>query len=198
MAGEEEKPRPHLKPRVTLEVVTDLDVLDRHALPGEFVKAQLLATSPENEYLPILLVNDLTVSHKNLVPIKKESREMETTLEYNPASFGKVRFVLHMIEAMAQMANLGFRDKDTDEMKSLVTDTDFKLLLLTMAVSCLHLIFDFLAFKNDISHWRHKKSMAGMSRSVRVRSVASSGVRLCVLPCAFAPSPFIDIFPYAR
>ena len=163
-SSSDEKPSPHLKPRLTLEIVTDLDVLDRHALPGEFVNAQLLSASPENEYLPILMVNDLTVTHKSLLRIKKESKEMEFTLQYNPASFGKVRFSLHIIDAMAQMATLGFRDKDTDEFKSLVTDTDFKLLLLTMAVSCLHLIFDFLAFKNDISHWRQKKSMAGMAR----------------------------------
>ena len=73
-----------------------------------------------------------------------------------------------MMEAIEQMGSLGFRDKDTDEIKTLITDTDFKLLLLTMAVSCLHLIFDYLAFKNDISHWRHKKSMAGMARYVCV------------------------------
>jgi len=171
---DDDRPTPHLKPRLTLDVVTDLDVLDRHALPAEFINAQILATSPENEYLPILLVNDLTVMHKKLQRVKKESKEMEFTLEYNPATFGKVRFTLHIMEAMDQMTALGFREKDTDEFKSLVTDTDFKLLLLTMAVSCLHLIFDFLAFKNDISHWRQKKSMAGMSRSTILYRSASS------------------------
>jgi len=155
-------------------VVSELHVLDSRALPGEFVHAQLLVSSPENEYLPILHVNDLTATHKNLLKVKKETKEMEIRVDYNPVTFGKVRFTLHMMEAIEQMGSLGFRDKDTDEIKTLITDTDFKLLLITMAVSCLHLIFDFLAFKNDISHWRHKKSMAGMARSTIFYRSASS------------------------
>ena len=105
----DEKSTPHLKPVLTLEVVTDLDVLDRNALPGEFVHAQLLATSPDNEYLPILLINDLTATHKNLRRVKAESKEMEIRVDYNPVTFGKVRFTLHMMEAIGQMASLGFR-----------------------------------------------------------------------------------------
>lgn len=34
---------------------------------------------------------------------------------------------------------------------------------ITMVVSMLHMIFDILAFKNDIQFWQKKKSMEGMS-----------------------------------
>ncbi|KAK4394288.1 Cleft lip and palate transmembrane protein 1 [Sesamum angolense] len=37
------------------------------------------------------------------------------------------------------------------------------LLAVTMVVSVLHSIFDFLAFKNDIQFWNKNKSMEGLS-----------------------------------
>ena len=37
------------------------------------------------------------------------------------------------------------------------------LLALTMAVSMLHSVFDFLAFKNDIGFWKDKKNVQGLS-----------------------------------
>jgi len=84
----DEKPVPHLKPRLNLEIVSDLDVLDRYALPAELVHADLLHVGPENEYLPILMVNELTTTDKSLLRVKKELREMEINLEYQPVTFG--------------------------------------------------------------------------------------------------------------
>ena len=43
------------------------------------------------------------------------------------------------------------------------TDTNPVLLGVTFLVSLLHSIFDFLAFKNDISFWKQKKNMEGLS-----------------------------------
>jgi hypothetical protein len=45
----------------------------------------------------------------------------------------------------------------------MLLETNPWLLGLTMVVSILHTIFDFLAFKNDITYWRERKSTAGLS-----------------------------------
>uniref|UniRef100_A0A672L400 Lipid scramblase CLPTM1L n=1 Tax=Sinocyclocheilus grahami TaxID=75366 RepID=A0A672L400_SINGR len=58
---------------------------------------------------------------------------------------------------------LGFTEKDADEIKGIFVDTNLYFLALTFFVAAFHLLFDFLAFKNDISFWKHKKSMVGMS-----------------------------------
>ncbi len=50
------------------------------------------------------------------------------------------------------MHDLGFTLKDTDEVKGIFADTNMVLLLVTFAVSAVHLLFDFLAFKNDIRY----------------------------------------------
>ncbi|CAG8521319.1 2070_t:CDS:2 [Acaulospora morrowiae] len=54
-----------------------------------------------------------------------------------------------------------------DEMKRMLRETNPILLGVTFTVSILHSIFEFLAFKNDISHWKNKKEMTGVS----VRSI---------------------------
>ena len=52
---------------------------------------------------------------------------------------------------------------DLDELKRIFVETDTILLTVTAVVSVLHTIFEFLAFKNDISFWSQKDSMEGIS-----------------------------------
>ena len=52
---------------------------------------------------------------------------------------------------------------DMDELKRMFLETDPILLSVTIIVSLLHTIFEMLAFKNDISFWKSKDSMEGIS-----------------------------------
>ena len=52
---------------------------------------------------------------------------------------------------------------DLDEIKRIFLETDSVLLAVTAVVSVLHTVFEFLAFKNDISFWSQKDSMEGIS-----------------------------------
>eukprot|EP00587_Corethron_hystrix_P008430 CAMPEP_0113314266 /NCGR_PEP_ID=MMETSP0010_2-20120614/10392_1 /TAXON_ID=216773 ORGANISM="Corethron hystrix, Strain 308" /NCGR_SAMPLE_ID=MMETSP0010_2 /ASSEMBLY_ACC=CAM_ASM_000155 /LENGTH=313 /DNA_ID=CAMNT_0000170511 /DNA_START=98 /DNA_END=1039 /DNA_ORIENTATION=- /assembly_acc=CAM_ASM_000155 len=59
--------------------------------------------------------------------------------------------------------------KDNDMVRNMLMDTNPFLLAITFAVSILHTVFDFLAFKNDISFYKKQKSMVGLS--VRTMSI---------------------------
>jgi hypothetical protein len=48
-------------------------------------------------------------------------------------------------------------------MKNMLIETSPALLVTTGIVSCLHMVFDMLAFKNDIKFWRNQKSLEGLS-----------------------------------
>ena len=48
-------------------------------------------------------------------------------------------------------------------MKGVLLETNPVLLAVTAIVSMLHMVFEFLAFKNDVSFWRAAKSMEGVS-----------------------------------
>ena len=58
---------------------------------------------------------------------------------------------------------MGVASSETDEMKRMFMETNPILLGITMAVSLLHSLFDFLAFKNDIEFWKKRKDMEGLS-----------------------------------
>ena len=52
---------------------------------------------------------------------------------------------------------------ELEEFKRVLVETNIFLLGTTFVVSILHTIFEMLAFKNDISHWRNKKDNVGIS-----------------------------------
>lgn len=59
---------------------------------------------------------------------------------------------------------------EMDDMKRVLSDTNPWFLGLTVVVSMVHMVFDFLAFKNDITFWKSRKSLEGLS----VRSILIS------------------------
>ena len=52
-----------------------------------------------------------------------------------------------------------FSGKELEEVRAIFADNSYTVLMATSAVSLLHLIFDFLAFKNDVSFWRQTNSL---------------------------------------
>lgn len=63
---------------------------------------------------------------------------MNVTLEYSPVTLGKLRLVLHVQAAMENLKNLGFSDKDIDEVKGIFADTNIYLLGGTFFISAIH------------------------------------------------------------
>jgi len=90
---------------------------------------------------------------------------MPLQVVYEPTSIGKLRFMLIIESSLKSMAKMGFTESDSDDIKGVFFDTNIYLLLLTIFVTSFHVLFDFLAFKNDIQFWRHRKSMEGLSFS---------------------------------
>lgn len=61
-------------------------------------------------------------------------------------------------------------------MKRVLVDTNMYLLATTIIVSLLHTIFEMLAFKNDIAHWKNKKDNVGVSVRTILANVAMQTV----------------------
>uniref|UniRef100_A0A7N8YE84 Lipid scramblase CLPTM1L n=1 Tax=Mastacembelus armatus TaxID=205130 RepID=A0A7N8YE84_9TELE len=157
-------PVSHWRSRLTLNIVSDLFLFDREYLPNDVHRyLRVFQNGKKMVYLPLLFVDELSNRVKDLVEINSTSVELPLTISYDSISLGRLRFWIHMQDAVFSLQQFGFTEKDADEIKGIFVDTNLYFLALTFFVAAFHLLFDFLAFKNDISFWKQKKSMVGMS-----------------------------------
>jgi hypothetical protein len=65
--------------------------------------------------------------------------------------------------AAGQASPTGGDGSEMEMFKEILIDSNSYLLALTAIVSVFHMIFEMLAFKNDVAHWRKKKDNVGTS-----------------------------------
>ena len=174
-------PVPHLRSKIKLSVMTDDINLPTRDIPGEIYHL-IRMNSDSKSYLPMIFFDELSMRIRDLVKINQTDEDLKFTVEYSPISLGKLRLFSQFQSSLSSLHGLGFTDKDTDEVKGIFADTNLVLLLVTFGVSAVHLLFDFLAFKNDISFWRNRKSMEGLStRTLIWRAFSQSIIFLYLL-----------------
>ncbi|GAB6027980.1 hypothetical protein CHUAL_002206 [Chamberlinius hualienensis] len=156
----------HWKTKLDINIMSELVQIPAKQVPAEIMK--YLKLSPQTEYLPILYIDSLNSRIKDAKEIRAEDVQCELNIIYAPISYGKLRFYSQVDAAMQTLTNLGFQEKDLDEVKGVFLDTNLYLLCITFVVAALHVLFDFLAFKNDISFWRKRKTMVGLSTKTLV------------------------------
>ncbi|GAB1298360.1 Cleft lip and palate transmembrane protein 1-like protein [Apodemus speciosus] len=141
-----DEPVSHWRPRLTLNVMVDDFVFDGSSLPADVHRyMKMIQLGKTVHYLPILFIDQLSNRVKDLMVINRSTTELPLTVSYDKISLGRLRFWIHMQDAVYSLQQFGFSEKDADELKGIF------------------LLFDFLAFKSDISFWKKKKSMIGMS-----------------------------------
>ncbi|KAK2708232.1 hypothetical protein QYM36_013984 [Artemia franciscana] len=178
----EKKPLPvtHLRSKIQLNILQHSYPLPRKDIPHEI--APLLTVTRDNRFVPPVYIDSLSFRIKDLLKVDKNTHEVNLHFSYSPISFGKLRVWVQFSSSLEQMKNFGFTDKDLDDVKGIFTDTNIYFLCLTFFVAGFHILFDILAFKNDISFWRHKKSMVGLStRTVVWRAFSQTVIFLYLL-----------------
>ncbi|XP_065342641.1 lipid scramblase CLPTM1L [Cloeon dipterum] len=170
----------HIKPSVQFNILTESYSLPMKDLPPEL--AYLLRLAPDGSYLPLIQYNYLSSRISDLIEVNKDMMEANITLSYSPIAVGKLRLMLQLESGLRSLKEFGFSAKDIDEVKGIFADTNIYLLCTTMFVAALHLLFDFLALKNDVNFWRHTKSFVGLStRTILWRAFSQAVVFLYLL-----------------
>ena len=153
---------PHWKPALTISIVEDFTAYPPGGVPPQ-IKPSLKVDAASGRYWPVIFCNEFWLMSERLVALN-ETVDWELPLELSFSVTTLMRWMLteQMSQSMAQQA--GMHGEDTvEEMRRMFAETSPWLLGLTATVSCLHTIFDILAFKNDISFWKNNKSMKGLS-----------------------------------
>jgi len=153
-------PVTHIKSTIGLNILTGITAFPQIGIPAEL--QHHLRLSDEGHFLPIVHFDFLNDRLRNLVEIGTNTT-VDIKFTYAPTSIGLLRLMLHMDMAFETLRSVGFAAKDLDEVKGIFADTNIYLLCGTIFISSMHLLFDFLAFKNDVSFWRTRTTMAGLS-----------------------------------
>jgi len=122
-------------------------------------------------YLPHLYVNDFWLLQNDLIELNGTLESVPLHLTFNPTSLWKFSLQAQMTASWSAQSSWGMTGggdassagAENDMLKKMMLDTNPILLGITLTVSLLHTLFDFLAFKNDISFWRNTKTMEGLS-----------------------------------
>ncbi|KRY34960.1 Cleft lip and palate transmembrane protein 1 [Trichinella spiralis] len=150
----------------------------------------LLFDSVSGDYYPIVFFNDYWNLISDYQPLNSSVSTLDLKLTYSPLSLFKWQLYASQTMRNRWLGGLAGgvgelfeeNEDDQDSIKIALLETSPYLLALTAVVSILHLVFEFLAFKNDIQFWRERQSLEGLSvRSVLFNVGTSFIVLLYVL-----------------
>jgi len=156
---------PHWKPQLIMSIVEDFSVYPPGRVPPQVLPA--LTIVPERaRYLPVVFMNDFWCPSDQMVALNESSAaaigELPLELTFTVTNLMRWMLTAQMQQSLEQQASM-HGDVAMVEMHRMMTETNPWLLAVTAFVSVLHTVFDMLAFKNDISFWKNKQSMKGLS-----------------------------------
>ncbi|XP_018417026.1 PREDICTED: cleft lip and palate transmembrane protein 1 [Nanorana parkeri] len=160
----------HWHPNITINIVDDHTPWVQGSVPpplDQYVKFDAVS----GDYYPILYFNDYWNLQKDYSQVNSSVTSLPLRVSFCPLSLW--RWQLYAAQNSRSPWNfLGEdlyeqSDEEQDSVKVALLETNPYLLALTITVSIVHSIFEFLAFKNDIQFWNSRQSLEGLS----VRSV---------------------------
>ncbi|KAJ8385036.1 hypothetical protein AAFF_G00195660 [Aldrovandia affinis] len=160
----------HWHPNLTINMVDDHTAWVKGSVPpplDQHVKFDAVS----GDYYPIVYFNDYWNLQKDYFPINDTLPKLPLRLTFCPLSLW--RWQLYAAQNAKSPWNFLAEetyeqsDEDQDSVKVALLETNPYLLGVTIVVSIVHSIFEFLAFKNDIQFWNSRQSLEGLS----VRSI---------------------------
>ncbi|EKX46728.1 hypothetical protein GUITHDRAFT_94248 [Guillardia theta CCMP2712] len=134
------------------------------------------------QYAPLLHIDELGTLSKDLLKINDTVTQLPLSISLQPLGITRFVWMLKMEHSVQMHKEIGTPEKEMEEVRRMFVETNSWLLVTTIVVSFLHLLFDILAFKNDINFWRGLQSTKGISvRSIAVSSIMELVVFLYLL-----------------
>lgn len=153
-----------------------------HVSGMEMVRVGRSQSHPSSiAHIPALHVDEIGLTSEKYIPLNHTIASLplrisfdrsdvasEENIHRSTATAGGIsparwRLLSHLSQAIESQKELGFDQTDIDDLRRLIADTNVTLLGITVLASALHLLFEFLTFKNEVSFWRNNKDLTGLS-----------------------------------
>jgi len=127
-------------------------------------------------YLPSVHVDEIGLTSDKYIPLNETVTALplrigfhsgmesdEATQKQEGITPARYRLLNHLSSALESQAEMGFEQSDIDDLRRLIAETNVVLLAITILASVLHLLFEFLTFKNDVDFWKSNTDLTGLS-----------------------------------
>lgn len=193
---------PYWKPEVAIKLVNEDEAYPHdlaHTSGMPIVRLQRSKEHPTGlAFAPVLHVDEIGLTSEKYIPLNEtvtslplrvsfdrsdiEHKAKGSTATAGGMSPARWRLLSHFGEALEAQKELGFQQEDIDDVRRLIADTNVTLLGITLLFSALHMLFEFLTFKNEVSFWRNNKDLTGLSvRSLFLDTIGQTVILLFLI-----------------
>ncbi|EOD41258.1 hypothetical protein EMIHUDRAFT_199533 [Emiliania huxleyi CCMP1516] len=117
-------------------------------------------------YAPRLYVDELGLLGKHALPLSSDVGKEPPRLRLRllPISLGRYRATRQLHTALgALQAASGMEAAEFDELRELLSEKRLYRFALMQLIGLLHVVFDALAFRNDVGFWKGREDLRGLS-----------------------------------
>lgn len=116
---------------------------------------------------PTVFPNDFWLLKSHMHPINETLESLSLHVHLYHQSWFRFQMLAALSDSFDKQAAGGVTGSATgseiDMIKTMLLETNPWFLALTIIVSILHSVFEFLAFSSDVRHWKNKDDLAGVS-----------------------------------
>jgi len=176
---------PYWKPEVAVKYLIDEESYPwdiAHTSGMDFVRVKKTQSHPFGvAHIPALHVDEIGMTSEKYMPIngtvtslplrisfdrsdvQDEKNGQAKTATAGGISPARWRLLTHLSKSIESQKDLGFEQSDIDDLRRLIADTNVTLLSITVLASALHMLFEFLTFKSEVSFWQNNSDLTGLS-----------------------------------
>lgn len=150
------------RPALPIRLILDFTPLKDGVMPAEFLNHYRVEKN-SGRYFPTVYFEYFWMLQDNMILLNETVSEVPLEISFKHLSLFRWQLQSQMEVAWKQQHSMGSSESETEEFRRILLETNPYYLAITFFVSMLHMVFDFLAFKNDVQFWKDKKDMEGLS-----------------------------------
>ena len=163
----------HWVPALDLYLLFDNTVLTLQSVPPQL--KNLKFNRRDFTYEPLFYVSDFWVLRDKLIPLNSSISAVPLSLTFNIIGLFKHSFMMQFAMSNDMLSGYGMSSEgEFDIMKRMFLEANPIFLGITMFVSVLHTVFEFMAFKSDIEFWKTRKTLKGLSTKLLLYNFVST------------------------